>query len=150
MLFYHVLIFLSHQNGGEILSQKLHTTPVERIRLQTYEPVRPGICGEQQEELLLLYSNVLVCIEGFSLFQTLRACRNHLARGKFSLSSGEQRTCKFKFSFQIDEKNLIFGAKLKVGQFWSECQDIGQIFSKWQPKFKKAANEKLFFTKCLT
>lgn len=35
----------------------------------------------QHEELSILYSAAMVTIDGFSLFQSLRACRNQAARG---------------------------------------------------------------------
>lgn len=35
----------------------------------------------QHEELSILYPAALVTIDGFSLFQSLRACRNQVARG---------------------------------------------------------------------
>lgn len=35
----------------------------------------------QLEELSILYPFALVTIDGFSLFQSLRACRNQVARG---------------------------------------------------------------------
>lgn len=38
-------------------------------------------CPEQHEELSILYPAALVTIDGFSLFQSLRACRNQVARG---------------------------------------------------------------------
>ena len=36
----------------------------------------------QHEELTILYKKALVTIDGFSFFQSLRACRNQVARGK--------------------------------------------------------------------
>lgn len=35
----------------------------------------------QNEELSILYPAAIVTIDGFSLFQSLRACRNQVARG---------------------------------------------------------------------
>jgi len=37
---------------------------------------------QQHEELAILYKRALVTIDGFSLFQSLRACRNQVARGR--------------------------------------------------------------------
>lgn len=36
----------------------------------------------QNEELSILYPAAIVTIDGFSLFQSLRACRNQVAKGK--------------------------------------------------------------------
>ena len=37
----------------------------------------------QHEELVILYLRCLVTIDGFSLFQALKACRNQVARGRY-------------------------------------------------------------------
>lgn len=41
----------------------------------------------QNEELSILYPAAIVTIDGFSLFQSLRACRNQVAKGSFSARS---------------------------------------------------------------
>ena len=41
--------------------------------------------AEHHDELTILYANSLILIDGFGLFQTLRACRNQLAVGKSKL-----------------------------------------------------------------
>lgn len=40
--------------------------------------------SSQHEELSILYPTALVTIDGFSLFQSLRACRNQVARGNLA------------------------------------------------------------------
>uniref|UniRef100_A0A3P8UDZ6 RAB3 GTPase activating protein subunit 2 (non-catalytic) n=1 Tax=Cynoglossus semilaevis TaxID=244447 RepID=A0A3P8UDZ6_CYNSE len=68
------------ENGVLLLSQLLHEDPVLRLKCRTYEvPRHPGVT-EQHEELTILYPAALVTIDGFSLFQSLRACRNQVAR----------------------------------------------------------------------
>ncbi|XP_056914815.1 rab3 GTPase-activating protein non-catalytic subunit isoform X2 [Takifugu flavidus] len=68
------------ENGVLLLSQLLQEDPVLRLKCRTYEiPLHPGIT-EQHEELSILYPTALVTIDGFSLFQSLRACRNQVAR----------------------------------------------------------------------
>ncbi|XP_072040294.1 rab3 GTPase-activating protein non-catalytic subunit-like [Amphiura filiformis] len=72
------------ENGALLLSQLLHEDPVLKLKCRTYEvPRYPGI-GEQQEELTILYPTALVTVDGFSLFQSLRACRHQLARAAAS------------------------------------------------------------------
>uniref|UniRef100_A0A7N6BAM3 RAB3 GTPase activating protein subunit 2 (non-catalytic) n=1 Tax=Anabas testudineus TaxID=64144 RepID=A0A7N6BAM3_ANATE len=67
-------------NGVLLLAQLLHEDPVLRLKCRTYEiPRHPGVT-EQHEELSILYPAALVTIDGFSLFQSLRACRNQVAR----------------------------------------------------------------------
>uniref|UniRef100_A0A673CNK7 RAB3 GTPase activating protein subunit 2 (non-catalytic) n=1 Tax=Sphaeramia orbicularis TaxID=375764 RepID=A0A673CNK7_9TELE len=61
-------------------TELLHEDPVLRLKCRTYEiPRHPGVT-EQHEELSILYPASLVTIDGFSLFQSLRACRNQVAR----------------------------------------------------------------------
>uniref|UniRef100_A0A1A7Y699 RAB3 GTPase activating protein subunit 2 (Non-catalytic) n=1 Tax=Iconisemion striatum TaxID=60296 RepID=A0A1A7Y699_9TELE len=68
------------ENGVLLLAQLLHLDPVLRLKCRTYEiPRHPGVT-EQHEELSILYPAALVTIDGFSLFQSLRACRNQVAR----------------------------------------------------------------------
>ncbi|KAM8914619.1 rab3 GTPase-activating protein non-catalytic subunit isoform 2-T2 [Spinachia spinachia] len=68
------------ESGVLLLAQLLHEDPVLRLKCRTYEiPRHPGVT-EQQEELSILYPAALVTIDGFSLFQSLRACRNQVAR----------------------------------------------------------------------
>lgn len=68
------------ENGVLLLAQLLHEDSVLRLKCRTYEvPRHPGVT-EQHEELSILYPAALVTIDGFSLFQSLRACRNRVAR----------------------------------------------------------------------
>lgn len=68
------------ESGVLLLAQLLHEDPVLRLKCRTYEiPRHPGVT-EQHEELSILYRASLVTIDGFSLFQSLRACRNQVAR----------------------------------------------------------------------
>uniref|UniRef100_A0A667Y7Q8 RAB3 GTPase activating protein subunit 2 (non-catalytic) n=1 Tax=Myripristis murdjan TaxID=586833 RepID=A0A667Y7Q8_9TELE len=61
-------------------TELLNEDPVLRLKCRTYEiPRHPGVT-EQHEELSILYPSALVTIDGFSLFQSLRACRNQVAR----------------------------------------------------------------------
>uniref|UniRef100_A0A8C5HRI3 RAB3 GTPase activating protein subunit 2 (non-catalytic) n=1 Tax=Gouania willdenowi TaxID=441366 RepID=A0A8C5HRI3_GOUWI len=68
------------ENGVLLLAQLLQEDKVLRLKCRTYEiPRHPGVT-EQPEELSILYPAALVTIDGFSLFQSLRACRNQVAR----------------------------------------------------------------------
>uniref|UniRef100_A0A8C7L9F9 RAB3 GTPase activating protein subunit 2 (non-catalytic) n=1 Tax=Oncorhynchus kisutch TaxID=8019 RepID=A0A8C7L9F9_ONCKI len=68
------------ESGVLLLAQLLNEDPVLRLKCRTYEiPRHPGVT-EQHEELSILYPAALVTIDGFSLFQSLRACRNQVAR----------------------------------------------------------------------
>uniref|UniRef100_A0A673LGB6 Rab3 GTPase-activating protein non-catalytic subunit-like n=1 Tax=Sinocyclocheilus rhinocerous TaxID=307959 RepID=A0A673LGB6_9TELE len=75
-----VVGFSSGYSGVLLLAQLLHEDPVLRLKCRTYEiPRHPGVT-EQHEELSILYPAALVTIDGFSLFQSLRACRNQVAK----------------------------------------------------------------------
>lgn len=74
------------ESGTLLLAQKLHTEPVQKLKCNTYVPPRYLGIAEQHEELLILYLRALVTIDGFSLFQALKACRNQVAR---ATASGE-------------------------------------------------------------
>ncbi|RXM28773.1 Rab3 GTPase-activating protein non-catalytic subunit [Acipenser ruthenus] len=68
------------ESGVQLLAQLLNEDPVLQLKCRTYEiPRHPGVT-EQHEELSILYPCALVTIDGFSLFQSLRACRNQVAR----------------------------------------------------------------------
>ncbi|XP_043917591.1 rab3 GTPase-activating protein non-catalytic subunit [Protopterus annectens] len=72
------------ENGVLLLAQLLNEDPVLQLKCRTYEiPRHPGVT-EQHEELSILYPVALVTIDGFSLFQSLRACRNQVARAAAS------------------------------------------------------------------
>ncbi|ESO90130.1 hypothetical protein LOTGIDRAFT_218187 [Lottia gigantea] len=75
------------EKGVLLLSQLLHTEPIQKIKAQTYEPARYLGMAEQHEELVILYRKAVISIDGFSLMQSLRACRNQVARA--TASGGE-------------------------------------------------------------
>ncbi|XP_077493828.1 rab3 GTPase activating protein isoform X4 [Amblyomma americanum] len=79
-------IHMYTEDGRLLLNQILHEEPVLSLKCQTYVPRRFSGFGEQQDEVRVTYPRAVVCLEGFGLFQTLRACRNQLARG----SAGSQ------------------------------------------------------------
>lgn len=41
-----------------------------------------SVLGNQSDELFVIYPGVVCCIQGFVLCNTIKACRNQLARGK--------------------------------------------------------------------
>ncbi|XP_060102343.1 rab3 GTPase-activating protein non-catalytic subunit [Heteronotia binoei] len=72
------------ENGVLLLAQLLNEDPVQQLKCRTYEiPRHPGVT-EQNEEMSILYPSAVVTIDGFSLFQSLRACRNQVARAAAS------------------------------------------------------------------
>ncbi|XP_012505124.1 PREDICTED: rab3 GTPase-activating protein non-catalytic subunit [Propithecus coquereli] len=72
------------ENGVLLLAQLLNEDTVLQLKCRTYEiPRHPGVT-EQNEELSILYPAAIVTIDGFSLFQSLRACRNQVAKAAAS------------------------------------------------------------------
>ncbi|KAL8566839.1 hypothetical protein ACOMHN_052237 [Nucella lapillus] len=72
------------ETGVLLLSQLLHLEPVQKLKCRTYEPPRFMGMGEKHEELIILYKKAVVSIDGFSLIQSLRGCRNQVARATAS------------------------------------------------------------------
>nr|XP_013012731.1 rab3 GTPase-activating protein non-catalytic subunit [Cavia porcellus] len=78
------------ENGVLLLAQLLHEDTVLQLKCRTYAiPRHPGV-AEQNEELSILYPAAIVTIDGFSLFQSLRACRNQVAKAAASGSESVQ------------------------------------------------------------
>ncbi|XP_019597251.2 rab3 GTPase-activating protein non-catalytic subunit [Rhinolophus sinicus] len=72
------------ESGVLLLAQLLNEDTVLQLKCRTYEiPRHPGVT-EQNEELSILYPAAIVTIDGFSLFQSLRACRNQVAKAAAS------------------------------------------------------------------
>jgi len=71
------------QNSNLLLSELLHNESVTHVKCQSFEPARHSAAQERSEELYIMYPSVVCVLTGFGLFQTLRACRNQLARGNF-------------------------------------------------------------------
>ena len=69
----------------KLMGKKIFTFYAENFCLS--KPVHEYRRGQclfwQHEELVILYLRCLVTIDGFSLFQALKACRNQVARGRY-------------------------------------------------------------------
>jgi len=77
------------QNCSLLLAELLHSEPVTHLKCQSFEPARFSTAQEHSEELYVMYYSAVCVLMGFGLFQTLRACRNQLARGNFGLANVE-------------------------------------------------------------
>ncbi|XP_011502639.1 PREDICTED: rab3 GTPase-activating protein non-catalytic subunit [Ceratosolen solmsi marchali] len=70
------------ESGGLLLEEQLHNESIINIKCQShYSPKHAGDTGTL-EEIHVLYNTVVCILQGFSLFSTLRAFRNYLARVK--------------------------------------------------------------------
>ncbi|CAK9800120.1 Rab3 GTPase-activating protein non-catalytic subunit [Anthophora plagiata] len=68
------------ETGALLLKEQLHNEPVVGLKCQSFRsPKHIGDIG-LSEEIHVTYNSVVCLLQGFSLFSTLRACRNHLAR----------------------------------------------------------------------
>ncbi|XP_047119989.1 rab3 GTPase-activating protein non-catalytic subunit [Schistocerca piceifrons] len=65
-----------------LAEELLHDEPVTSLKCQSFHPARGGMVQEQVEEVYVAYNTVICSLPGFGLFQSLRACRNQLARVK--------------------------------------------------------------------
>lgn len=68
-----------------LFEEQIHNESVLGIKCQSFSlPRHVGDAG-CSEEIYILYNSGVCILQGFPLFSTLRACRNHLARGIYSL-----------------------------------------------------------------
>ncbi|KAF6207523.1 hypothetical protein GE061_015969 [Apolygus lucorum] len=67
-------------NGRLLLSELLHEEPVKNIKCQSSQPNSNPHVASQGDELHLGYNTVVCSIQGFALCNSLKLCRNQLAR----------------------------------------------------------------------
>ncbi|XP_012523480.2 rab3 GTPase-activating protein non-catalytic subunit isoform X1 [Monomorium pharaonis] len=68
------------ETGAFLLGEQIHNESVLGIKCQSFcLPKHVGDAGSS-EEIYVLYNSGVCILPGFSLFSTLRACRNHLAK----------------------------------------------------------------------
>lgn len=74
------------ESGALILVQKLHDEPIKKLLCSTfYSAASNGKRAhpddpEQQDEITVIFNSIVLIIEGFAFYQTVRSARNHLAR----------------------------------------------------------------------
>lgn len=71
------------QGGDLLLSEQIYDEPIVYLKCQSYHPSKTSSYDDFPEELYVTFRSTVAVIPGFALFQTLRACRNQLARGTF-------------------------------------------------------------------
>ncbi|GIY91476.1 rab3 GTPase-activating protein non-catalytic subunit [Caerostris extrusa] len=108
------------ENAEQLLSQRFHEEPVEHLKCKTHVPNHFSNYSDQPDELVIVFSTVVVTVDGFGLFQTLRACRNQLARataGRQELIQPPPLSYK-KWGFHEHDKLIdCEGAVLTISQF---------------------------------
>lgn len=91
---------------NQLISETLHDEPITRIKCNSYKTPKQYSSAANQESneiVYVLYKSVICTINGFSLFQTLRGCRNQLARQRASFLGDALHT-----SIPIDFKKYSF------------------------------------------
>ncbi|CAH1407132.1 unnamed protein product [Nezara viridula] len=68
------------EKGSLLHSEVFHEEPVLRLKCQSYQPMYSSVLGTQSDELFVIYPGIVCCIQGFVLCNTIKACRNQLAR----------------------------------------------------------------------
>jgi Rab3 GTPase-activating protein non-catalytic subunit len=68
------------QDRKLLAEQEFEKEPVMHLKCQSFKRATHSAAQEQPEELYVIYSATVVTLPGFSLFQSLRACRNQLAK----------------------------------------------------------------------
>ncbi|KAH0948530.1 hypothetical protein HN011_009005 [Eciton burchellii] len=68
------------ETGALLLGEQIHNESVIGIKCQSFCSVRHAGDASYSEEVYILYNSGICILQGFPLFSTLRACRNHLAR----------------------------------------------------------------------
>jgi len=113
------------ESGGLLLSQILHDEPIIDIKCQTFQPnTNNNSSNDQLDEIILVYPSAIVLIEGFTLYQTLRSCRNQLAKTQSSSNSN------FGLSFMSSsvDNSLPFTYKkwnLQNNDRIADCDNVG-------------------------
>ncbi|XP_062505544.1 rab3 GTPase-activating protein non-catalytic subunit-like isoform X2 [Corticium candelabrum] len=82
------------EDGVTLLRQRLHEGAVISIKCRTGWGTLGSSPVDENEQLLILYENVLVTIDAFSLLQTLRVCWNQLQKAQMEILSQLNLTYK--------------------------------------------------------
>lgn len=107
------------ESGQLLLAQKLHDEPVSSIKCSSfYSPASNGKRvhtneADQLDEITVTFSRIVLIVEGFAFYQTIRAARNHFARLRTGedairhvLDAGINLPFK-KWNFRTDEPTRI-------------------------------------------
>ena len=94
----YISINLVLQAGVLLLEEQLHNESILGIKCQSLSAARSSGEAGSSEEIYVLYNSVICLLQGFPLFSTLKACRNHMARSNF---------IKLKTITQAHKKNQV-------------------------------------------
>lgn len=111
---------------NQLISETLHNEPVVKIKCNSFKTPKQftgGMTQESTENVYVLYKTVICTMNGFSLFQTLRGCRNQLARQRASSLGDALQTSipidfkKYGFSDQDAVTDACFVGQTSVNTF---------------------------------
>lgn len=107
------------ETGRLLLSQQIHDEPVSGLKCQTFTASDHD--SDHLDEITVVYKTVVVVIDGFSLYQTLRTFRQQLAK--------QQSGPNFGFNFGSDLSVPLTYKKwlLTHCEKLSDCENIGGI-----------------------
>ena len=99
-----------------LLSHLFHDEPIVEIKCRTYSINQ--LLSDQTDEILIIYPTAVIQIDGFSLFQTIKLCRNRLTKsdetidnigGFFNTKESNQTPFTFKkWTFQTSSDGRIY------------------------------------------
>ncbi|XP_025425417.1 rab3 GTPase-activating protein non-catalytic subunit isoform X2 [Sipha flava] len=108
------------EDGDLLLSQLFHNSAVMKLRCQSHQPAKlnpPTV--EQPEEIAILYSTVICTIVGTVFINSLRSCKNQLARKKCTNNVNSLTLSFKKWAFDVQKKinDAAVGARYDITSF---------------------------------
>ncbi|CAF1203976.1 unnamed protein product [Adineta ricciae] len=96
-----------NEDGVLLFSQIFHDEPVVKLKCHTQFPSHIRSLVEQPDELYIQYrSSILVAIDGLSLYQLLKVCREHASKSTNMLSSSSPQLSFKKWGFP--DQNQVY------------------------------------------
>ncbi|CAF0721618.1 unnamed protein product [Didymodactylos carnosus] len=95
------------EDGLLLLSQIFHDDIVTQLKCHTQFPSKIRGLTEQPDELYIQYRSILVVIDGFSLHQLLKVCRDHVLKNANTSSTSPQLSYK-KWGFSDQDQVFDF------------------------------------------
>ncbi|KAL5264871.1 hypothetical protein ACHWQZ_G005824 [Mnemiopsis leidyi] len=87
------------ENGVQLFEQIFHPQPIKSLKY-----CLPKVL---QDELLVIYDDILIAVDGFSLFQCLRFCRLQQQRSTTTTNAAKNVSISFKKWSLQDQKSTI-------------------------------------------
>ncbi|CAF1269813.1 unnamed protein product [Didymodactylos carnosus] len=108
------------EDGLLLLSQIFHDDSVSQLKCHTQFPSKMRSLTEQPDELYIQYRSILVVIDGFSLYQLLKVCRDNVLKDANSSTISPQLSYK-KWEFSNQEQVSDFIPAVTDNRFDQLC-----------------------------